>query len=184
MFNANPKTLQRIAAKIERILIVDPNPYAARLLSELCKEMGARQIATALRSDRGLEVTAEFEPDIIFTEYNGPDIDGVEFTKRLRRSKLTAHRAPVIMVTNEATAASIIAARNAGVHEFLRKPYTSGDLFRRIENVALKPRDWIEAQMYVGPDRRRFNSEDYAGSKKRRADSKAKPEAVELSKAG
>ena len=70
----------------------------------------------------------------------------------------------------EATAASINGARNAGVHEFLLKPYTAGDLFKRVENVMLKPRPWIEAVMYVGPDRRRFNSGEFAGAKKRRSD--------------
>jgi hypothetical protein len=85
------------------------------------------------------------------------------------------------MVTAEATPSSIGGARNSGVHEFLRKPYTAGDLFRRVENVVLKPRDWIEAQMYVGPDRRRFNSEDYGGSKKRRADA---AKAAEMAQAG
>jgi CheY-like chemotaxis protein len=74
------------------------------------------------------------------------------------------------MVTGEATAAAIKGARDAGVHEFLRKPYTTGDLFKRVENVALKPRPWVEAVGYVGPDRRRFNSGEYSGARKRRAD--------------
>ena len=65
---------------------------------------------------------------------------------------------------------SIKGARDAGAHEFLRKPYTIKDLFKRVENVILKPRDWIEAQMYVGPDRRRFNSESYTGARKRKAE--------------
>ena len=66
---------------------------------------------------------------------------------------------------------SIKAARDSGAHEFLCKPFTAGHLFKRVENVALKPRLWIEAKMYVGPDRRRFNSGDFEGAKKRRADS-------------
>ena len=185
MFNANPKTLQRIAPKIERVLIVDANPYQAKLLAELCRELGSRQIMTAHRSDQAMTITAEFKPDLIFTEYSAPNLDGIEFTKALRRSPLDARKAPVVMVTAEATAASIVAARNSGVHEFLRKPFTAGDLFRRIENVALKPRLWIEAQMYVGPDRRRFNSEDYGGAKKRNADKgAAAPPAEAQAKAG
>jgi hypothetical protein len=56
------------------------------------------------------------------------------------------------------------------VHEFLRKPFTSTDLYKRISNVALKPRGWVEAMGYVGPDRRRFNSGEFAGKRKRKAD--------------
>src|SRR5690606_39167061 len=121
---------------------------------------GARALATA----------AALEPGIVFTERSGPDLDGEELARRLRRSDLACRRAPIIMVTAEATASTILGARDAGVHEFLRKPFTTADLQRRIENVALKPRDWIEAVEYVGPDRRRFNSGEYTGPAKRRSD--------------
>ncbi len=45
-----------------------------------------------------------------------------------------------------------------------------GDLKKRLDAIILKPRDWIEAVSYVGPDRRRFNSADYKGPRKRRAE--------------
>ena len=72
------------------------------------------------------------------------------------------------MVTAEATAAAILAARHAaGVHEFLRKPYTIKDVMRRLDAAILRQREWIEAVSYIGPDRRRFNSGDYVGPRKR-----------------
>ena len=52
----------------------------------------------------------------------------------------------------------------------MRKPFTIKDLERRLEAVTLKPRDWVEAVQYVGPDRRRFNSAEYKGPRKRKAD--------------
>ena len=184
MFNAEPKKLQMIAPLIERVLIIDANPYAAKLLSELVKEMGARQTAYCSDTEKAIDIAAQFDPQVIFTEFLIDKVDGLDFTKRLRRAPVAARKVPVIMVTAEATPNSIGGARNSGVHEFLRKPYTAGDLFRRVENVVLKPRPWIEAEMYVGPDRRRFNSEDYGGSKKRRADAAAKAEMAQMAKAG
>ena len=74
------------------------------------------------------------------------------------------------MISGDATAAQILGARDAGVHEFMRRPYTMGDLQKRLEAVSGRPRDWIEAIHYVGPDRRRFNSADYKGPTKRRTD--------------
>ena len=170
MFNTDSKALQRIAPSIQRVMVIDPNSAAAKLAGELMKQLGARQVATVLRGERALAALMEFEPQLILTEFSGPGFDGLEFVRQLRRSPTVAHQAPVIMITATATAASILGARNAGVHEFLRKPYTAGDLYRRVENVVLKPRDWIEAQMYVGPDRRRFNSGEFQGSKKRQSD--------------
>jgi hypothetical protein len=52
----------------------------------------------------------------------------------------------------------------------MRKPFTAGDLLKRVAVVFLKSRNWVEAVGYVGPDRRRFNSGEYAGPRKRKAD--------------
>jgi response regulator RpfG family c-di-GMP phosphodiesterase len=112
---------------------------------------------------------------IIFTELSGDGLDGLELTRLIRRSDFPCRQAPIVMVTAEATAQAIFAARDAGVHEFLRKPYTIRDLLRRLEAVTLLQRDWIEGIAYIGPDRRRFNSGDYAGPRKRRADAEASP---------
>lgn len=170
LFNANPKVLARLAPRLQRVLIVDPNNAAARLLADLMKEMGARETYFAASQARALALVQQTDPQVVFTEFAGPELDGIEFSRSLRRSGFAARRCPLIMVTAEATAASIIAARDSGVHEFLRKPFTAGDLFRRVENVITKERPWIEAKMYVGPDRRRFNSGAYQGPKKRRVD--------------
>jgi hypothetical protein len=64
----------------------------------------------------------------------------------------------------------------------MRKPFTIKDLERRLEAVTLKPRDWVEAVQYVGPDRRRFNSAEYKGPRKRKADAGGTP-AARLSQA-
>ncbi|MFC5372920.1 response regulator [Brevundimonas faecalis] len=165
--------MQRIAPVVRRVVIVDSNPAAARLLSDLLKGFGAREIAVESDEAKVIDLCREMEPGLILTERAGPRLDGEGLVRRIRRSSLSCRRAPIVMVTAEATATSIKGARDAGVHEFLRKPFTSGDLQRRIENLATKPRDWVEAVGYVGPDRRRFNSTDYAGPGKRKADKPA-----------
>lgn len=170
MFAADRRVLARLAPMLKRVLIVDPNPHSARMLTEIIKGLGAAEIVVEPTGDRALLTAAELEPGVIFTERGGEKLDGEALTRKLRRSHLGCRRAPIIMVTADATATTILGARDAGVHEFLRKPFTSADLFKRIENVALKPRDWVEAVGYVGPDRRRFNSGEYSGPGKRKAD--------------
>jgi DNA-binding response OmpR family regulator len=137
------------------------------------KGVGTVEAATETDQHRALKAAAALEPGLVFVEHAGPELSGEGFSRALRRSNLMCRRAPIIMVTAEATATTIRGARDAGVHEFLRKPYTTADLFKRVENVALKPRDWIEGVAYVGPDRRRFNSGEYAGPAKRKNDQPA-----------
>ena len=170
MFAADARTLQKIEPVVRRVLVVDPNVATAKLLIDIMKGLGARDVVMEQDEKTALEVARDLEPGIVFTERSGPRLDGESFVRRLRRSNMACRRAPVIMVTSEATATTILGARDSGVHEFLRKPFTSGDLFKRVENVALKPRDWVEAVGYVGPDRRRFNSGEYAGPSKRGSD--------------
>jgi DNA-binding response OmpR family regulator len=175
VFKIDDKTRLILRRRIERVLVVDPHLAAARLLTDLLTELGAGQRLTATTTARALNIAREWEPQLIFIEFAGPALDGVDFTRRLRRSSLVARRAPVIIVTAETREASIKAARDSGAHEFLCKPFTAGHVFRRVENVMLKPRPWIEAKMYVGPDRRRFNSGQYLGDRKRGADAAARP---------
>jgi DNA-binding response OmpR family regulator len=132
VFSADPKTIQRMAPRIERALVIEPVAGMARLLTDLLKDMGSRQVLTASRTESALAIAKEFDPQLILVEFAGPELDGLDFTRRLRRSAFACRQQPVIMVTAEATASSIVGARNAGVHEFLRKPYTAGDLFRRV----------------------------------------------------
>ncbi len=173
MFAADPAMLRKLLPRIERVLVLDPVPTSGKMMSEFLRDFGARQITLAGKTSGALGVVGNVDPQLILTEYRGPDFDGVSFVRELRRSKMSQRTVPVILYTAEATVESIKGARDAGAHEFLRKPYAMKDLFRRVENVMLKPRDWIEAQMYVGPDRRRFNSEAYVGPRKRGAEKAA-----------
>lgn len=170
MFNENSRQQQKIAARIERVVIVDPQPQSARLLGDLLRADLACEVFTAASADNAFSIANALDPHLFFVEHPSAGIDGYALTRRIRRSDLACRMAPVIMVTAEATAAAILAARDAGLHEFLRKPYTARDLQRRLEAVTLKPRDWVEAVQYIGPDRRRFNSADYSGPRKRRND--------------
>lgn len=176
MFTADDKLQQRLAPHLQRVLIVDPQPAAVKLLGDLLRSITPAQIVTAMTDQKAMQLAAMLDPQIIFIEHSGPGMDGARLAKALRRSEFNCRKAPIIMVTGEATAQAILGARDAGVHEFLRKPFTIKDLLRRLEAVSLKPRDWVEAVHYIGPDRRRFNSGDYAGPRKRKSDARKTPD--------
>jgi DNA-binding response OmpR family regulator len=161
--------------KFDRVLVIDPNAANAKMLANLLRSLGPScQVYGAQTAAMGMGLARELSPQLVFVESAGPGLDGMAFARGLRRSELACREAPVIMVSHEATAALILGARDAGVHEFLRRPYTMGDLQKRIDAVSGRPRDWIEAIQYVGPDRRRFNSADYSGPRKRRTDGSSK----------
>ena len=183
MFNADAKIIQRMAPQLQRVMIVDPQPAGARLLGELMRDIARSQIWVAETHEKALRLAGSYDPHVIFAEMGPAPFDGIAFTRELRRSHLAARYVPVIMVTGQATAAGILASRDGGVHEFLRKPFTVKDLLRRLEAVTLRPRDWVEAVDYIGPDRRRFNSGDYTGSLTRRSDARATSDSERMAQA-
>jgi len=175
VLSADDRIMQRMAPQLQRVLIVDPHPAANKLLQELLRSLVTCQVWTAGSDTKAIQAARAVDPQILFIENTGPELDGARLARALRRSDLSCRKAPIVMVTADATAQTILNARDAGVHEFLRKPFTIKDLVRRLEAVALKPRDWVEAVHYVGPDRRRFNSGDYTGPRKRRSDAQKTP---------
>jgi DNA-binding response OmpR family regulator len=169
LYNSAPPTRQ-FARHLQRVVLVEPHAPTSRMMGDLLKDLGAARVRIATTAAAGLALVKEEDPQLIITEFSALPFDGLSFVRSLRRSDMDCRRAPVIMVTAEATAQAITGARDAGVHEFLRKPFTLKDLIRRIEAVTLKSRDWVEAVRYIGPDRRRFNSAEYQGPRKRLTD--------------
>ncbi|WP_240606393.1 response regulator [Phenylobacterium kunshanense] len=175
MFDADKRQILKMAPKLRRVLIADPQPASARLFAELMRDISQSHVWTAQTTERALKLAETVDPQLIVLELGDDRVDGLAIARKIRRSSWTCRQAPIITITGAATAAMILAARDAGVHEFLRKPYSMKDLLRRLEAVTLKERDWVEGVSYIGPDRRRFNSGEYAGPLKRKTDGNETP---------
>jgi CheY-like chemotaxis protein len=173
---------QRLAARLQRALVVDPQAPAALAMSELLRALAGCQIWTAPDAGRGLELSEHIAPHLVLAARR-PDFDGPEFLKRLRRSDFDSRQAPAIIYSPEATAAALLAARDAGAQEFLRLPVTRGELGRRLESAIVRPREWVEGVGYVGPDRRRFNCGDYSAVLRRRVEHATTSEAARIDQA-
>jgi DNA-binding response OmpR family regulator len=175
LFDGDKRSLEKMAPKLKRVLIADPTAASARLFSDIMRDIARSHVWVAPTTDRALKIAETCDPQLIVVELGQETLDGLAFVRKVRRSTWSCRQAPIITVTGAATAGAILAARDAGVHEFLRKPYSMKDLVRRLEAVTLRDRDWVEGVGYIGPDRRRFNSGEYAGALKRRTDGSETP---------
>jgi two-component system chemotaxis response regulator CheY len=75
---------------------------------------------------------------------------------------------PIIMLTGHSEKKRVVAARDAGVTEFLAKPISAKSLYQRILNVVANPRPFIKTKSYFGPDRRRIVNPNYIGPERRK----------------
>src|SRR5258706_12928189 len=110
-----------MAPMLQRVLVVDPQPAGARLIGELMRDVARSQIWVSETNEKAIRLAGSVDPHIVFVEMGPTPVDGIAFTRELRRSHLTARYASVVMMTGQRTAASILAARDDWGHEFLRQ---------------------------------------------------------------
>ncbi len=158
MFSLDPKLEALLKLNLKRVLVVESNLAHGRVLVGMLRVLGADTIYVEADADRALQLMADFEPQIVFAEVKGEALDGAGLITRMRRSDLKCRKAPVILLTANEAPDTLKMARDCGGDELMQKPFASGDLLNRLNHVFTKSRPWIEAIMYVGPDRRRFNS--------------------------
>ena len=129
---------------------------------------GARGVYEADDGASGLEAFIQWMPDIIITDFAMPIYDGLELTKIIRQPGCNANpHIPIIMVSYHSEKSRVLAARDAGITEFLAKPLAPKALYQRILNILTNPRPFIKTKTYFGPDRRRNINPNYLGSERR-----------------
>jgi hypothetical protein len=85
-----------------------------------------------------------------------PGIDGNILLRWIYRSEHSPDRfVPVVMISRMVDHRCLTTARDAGVNEFVAKPFSPDIVFKRIQKLIENPRRFVYTLTYFGPDRRR-----------------------------
>lgn len=153
------------------VLVVEDTAPMRKLICSILEKLGVGTIIEAENGKEGFEIFCKKNPDIVLTDWMMEEMNGIELTREIRMSSLSTDRmAPVIIITGYSALHRVSEARDAGVTEFLVKPFSANDISRRIAHVISHPRDFIDAPLYFGPDRRRRKDEHYSGPRRRSDD--------------
>lgn len=154
------------------VLIVDDMEPMLALVASLLEVFGFSRILKATNAEDGLRLFLEHNPDIVLVDWQMQPYNGIELVRRMRTDPKSPNRfVPIIMMTGFSHKIRVEEARDVGVTEFLVKPFKAKDLYTRIEQIAERPRRFVEAETFFGPDRRRkLLSDDYGGPKRRDID--------------
>ena len=161
-----------------KILVVDDMKPALQLVKSVLQIYGFKDVLTAHSGEEAFELVCKHDPDLIITDWMMEPMNGLDFTKKVRSDPLSPNPyVPILMMTGFSSRIRVEEARDFGITEFLVKPFTSKDLYVRIAQIIEKPRQFVDAGSFFGPDRRRRDSAEYEGPKKRGEDKKqaAKP---------
>jgi len=116
-----------------RFLVVDDSVTMRRIIVNSLQRIGYTDIVEA--SD-GTDALEKFEPGIgfIITDWNMPNMSGIDFARAVR-SNPNGGSVPILMVTTRGAREDIVAAVEAGVNNYVLKPFTPPVLKEKIDHV-------------------------------------------------
>lgn len=150
------------------ILIVDADHQLSALVRNILTGLGCRQVSLARDGAEALALLNESPADIIIAESNLKSIGGIALARKLRDAKEPAlRRIPVLLMSANSDVGHVKQARDAGVDEYMLKPFCAKSLLAHIYGLIEKPRGFVISRHYIGPDRRRTPQNDNQPAGKR-----------------
>ncbi len=119
--------------KLPGVLIVDDSLSVRNSLVQLMRDAGYRA-ETARDGIDAIDTLNTFKPDVVLTDLEMPNMNGVELTYHIReREDMKAM--PIIMITSRSQEKHRRMAEQAGVDTYITKPYNDGELLQTIRRT-------------------------------------------------
>lgn len=118
-----------------RALVVDDSKPARSIVARALQELSFA-CTEAANGAEALEALATERPDVITVNWHMPVMDGIELVRRLRQHP--GYRSlPILMISTEHEQDRIALARQAGINEYLAKPFTASALARKLVDLGV-----------------------------------------------
>ena len=117
------------------ILLVDDYQTMVRILRNLLKQIGYENVDEAPNGQAALDMIRSKDYGLIISDWNMEPMTGIELLQKVRAAEGPSRATPFIMITAESKADNVVAARKAGVDNYLVKPFTAQALRAKIEAV-------------------------------------------------
>ena len=116
-----------------KFLVVDDSATMRRIVVNSLQRIGFNETVEA---GDGAEALAKFDGsiDFVITDWNMPNMSGTELTKALRL-RGDGKNVPVLMVTARSVRDDILVAMEAGVNNYIVKPFTPQVLKEKIDAI-------------------------------------------------
>ncbi|HXF55464.1 MAG TPA: response regulator transcription factor [Hyphomicrobiaceae bacterium] len=131
-----------------KILIVDDDDELRDSLRSQLAMHDEFELATAATAAKGLELARSQHFDLIVLDVGLPDLDGREACKLLRKG---GYKAPIIMLTGNASDADMILGLDAGANDYVTKPFKFAVLLARIRAQLRQHEQSEDAVFTIGP---------------------------------
>lgn len=117
-----------------RVLIVDDYHTMLRILRNLLRQLNLENVDEANDGEEAFSKLQTQPHDLIISDWNMQPVTGLDLLKRVR-ADAKIKRIPFIMVTAESKTENVVAAKQAGVSNYIVKPFNSETLRAKIASV-------------------------------------------------
>lgn len=117
-----------------KILIVDDFATMRRIMKNILKQIGFSNIIEADDGTTALEELKKTSVDLIISDWNMPKMTGLDLLKNVRSTD-GLKEVPFLMVTAEAQKQNVIDAVQAGVTNYVVKPFTAEAISEKLEKI-------------------------------------------------
>lgn len=149
------------------VLLVEDSRFMTSLLLSVLRALGVERIVTAENGEEAIRILSPALPgsrakpggagvDLVLADLVMPVVDGLMLLRWVRLSEKSPDRfLPFVMISAAADRDVLFDSRDAGLDEFIAKPFSAKSVLDRIMAVIEHPRPYIYCPTYFGPDRRR-----------------------------
>ncbi|MFG0254823.1 MAG: response regulator [Rhodopirellula sp. JB053] len=116
-----------------KVLLVDDSGVMRKIVA---RGLNSLWVDDVVEAADGVEAVAKFGDgegfDLILTDWNMPNMNGLELVKTIRGA---GHKLPIMMITTESEKGQVMLAIQAGVNDYLVKPFDQDTLQQKLERV-------------------------------------------------
>jgi two-component system, chemotaxis family, chemotaxis protein CheY len=119
-----------------KVLLVDDSGTMRTIQKRCLNKLGFEDVVEAEDGVTGLRAFEAAAFDLVLTDWNMPNMDGLSMLKEIRQRNA---KVPIIMITTEAERGRVVEAIQAGVSDYLVKPFTPDGLKEKLEKWVTVP---------------------------------------------
>jgi two-component system chemotaxis response regulator CheY len=117
-----------------KVLVVDDQNSVRQMTRMTLEEIGFKHIHEAEHGKQAMEIASLQPLDLIISDFNMPEMDGLDLLRAVRGNPVV-RKVPFILLTGRGDKELVVKAAQAGVNNYLIKPFTAATLRQKIEQV-------------------------------------------------
>jgi len=117
-----------------KVIVVDDSRLARKAITRILSNLGMLNLAEFEDGDQAITYLESNDVDLVVTDYNMPNIDGLALTKHIRQSDTHSH-VPILMITSESNDTHLKHAHEVGVSAISDKPFDANSIKKLLVKI-------------------------------------------------